>query len=233
MLLGEHDHSLDDKNRLTLPAKLRESLGDRVVVTSGFDGLYFASTRNPTLRSWMFPAVPIGGLLPIALPLVLLTIGRISRSAGATLAAWAVGQAEFIGALVAAAYKAITGRAHPSHGAGADLSHIFHLSETTVAGVCGDHLRALYRPWRLHDHPLVLGFRGRSDHRIGHRGRGGEELFAQSDVNAPILHFFPRTSIFGLNMAVFQAMHRAAARSRTNLELGRKHSVVESRHSHL
>ena len=29
MLLGEHEHSLDDKNRLTLPAKLREQLGDR------------------------------------------------------------------------------------------------------------------------------------------------------------------------------------------------------------
>jgi MraZ protein len=42
MLLGEHDHSLDDKNRLTLPAKLRESLGDRVVVTSGFDGCLYA-----------------------------------------------------------------------------------------------------------------------------------------------------------------------------------------------
>ena len=32
MLLGEHDHSLDDKNRLTLPAKLREQLGDEVIV---------------------------------------------------------------------------------------------------------------------------------------------------------------------------------------------------------
>ena len=31
MLLGEHEHSLDDKNRLTLPAKLREQLGDEVV----------------------------------------------------------------------------------------------------------------------------------------------------------------------------------------------------------
>ena len=96
-----------------------------ILVTSGFDWLYFASTRNPILRSWMFPAVPIGGLLPIALPLILLAIGSISRSARTTLAGWAVGQAELIGAVVAAAYKAITGRAHPSHGVGADLSHSF------------------------------------------------------------------------------------------------------------
>jgi len=38
MLLGQHEHSLDDKNRLTLPARLREQLGDRLVVTAGLDG---------------------------------------------------------------------------------------------------------------------------------------------------------------------------------------------------
>ena len=38
MLLGEHEHTLDDKNRLTLPAKLRLELGERVVVTRGLDG---------------------------------------------------------------------------------------------------------------------------------------------------------------------------------------------------
>jgi MraZ protein len=38
MLLGEHEHSLDEKNRLTLPARLREELGDRIVVTAGLDG---------------------------------------------------------------------------------------------------------------------------------------------------------------------------------------------------
>jgi MraZ protein len=42
MLLGEHDHSLDDKNRLTLPAKFREDLGDGVVVTRGMDGCLYA-----------------------------------------------------------------------------------------------------------------------------------------------------------------------------------------------
>jgi membrane-associated phospholipid phosphatase len=96
-----------------------------ILVTSGFNWLYFASTRNPILRSWMFPAAPIGGFVPIALPLILLAIGSIGRRTTLTLAAWAVGQAEFIGALVAAAYKAITGRVHPSHGVGADISHIF------------------------------------------------------------------------------------------------------------
>src|SRR5579862_9796686 len=38
MLLGEYEHSLDDKNRLTLPAKLREQLGEELVVTRSLDG---------------------------------------------------------------------------------------------------------------------------------------------------------------------------------------------------
>jgi len=96
-----------------------------ILVSSGFDWRYFLSTRSPNFRLWMFPAVRIGGLLPIALPFILLASGGLAKSAKSSLAGWAVGQAELIGALVAAAYKAITGRAHPSHGVGADLSHIF------------------------------------------------------------------------------------------------------------
>ena len=45
MLLGEHEHALDDKNRLTLPARQRDQLGDRVVVTRGLDGCLYAYTR--------------------------------------------------------------------------------------------------------------------------------------------------------------------------------------------
>jgi transcriptional regulator MraZ len=45
MLLGEHDHTLDDKNRLTLPAKHREQLGEEVVVTRGLDGCLAVYSR--------------------------------------------------------------------------------------------------------------------------------------------------------------------------------------------
>jgi membrane-associated phospholipid phosphatase len=96
-----------------------------ILVMSGFDWQYFGATRSPLLRSGMFPAVVIGGLLPIVLPLSLLALGGIAGSAETRLVGWAIGQAELIGACVAAAYKAMTGRAHPAHVVGADLSHIF------------------------------------------------------------------------------------------------------------
>jgi MraZ protein len=58
MLLGQHEHSLDDKNRLTLPAKLREQLGDNVVVTRGMDGCLYVYARD----AWDALAARIGGL---------------------------------------------------------------------------------------------------------------------------------------------------------------------------
>ena len=42
MLLGEHEHTLDDKNRITLPAKFRASFAAGVVVTRGMDGCLYA-----------------------------------------------------------------------------------------------------------------------------------------------------------------------------------------------
>ena len=33
MLLGEYDHTIDDKNRLTLPARFRQAFADGIVVT--------------------------------------------------------------------------------------------------------------------------------------------------------------------------------------------------------
>ena len=45
MLLGEYDHTIDDKNRLTLPAKFRQALADEVVVARGMDGCLVVYTR--------------------------------------------------------------------------------------------------------------------------------------------------------------------------------------------
>ena len=44
MLLGEFEHTIDDKNRLTLPARFRHVFGDGIVVTRGMDGCLFAYT---------------------------------------------------------------------------------------------------------------------------------------------------------------------------------------------
>jgi MraZ protein len=44
MLLGEYEHTIDDKNRLTLPAKFRQAFEDGIVVTRGLDGCLWAWT---------------------------------------------------------------------------------------------------------------------------------------------------------------------------------------------
>ena len=95
------------------------------LVLSGFDWLWFASTRSPALRTWMFPAVRIGWHLPIVLPVLLLAIGFARRNAKVLLAGWAIGQAEIIGGILAASYKAVTGRVHPPHVSDMDTSHVF------------------------------------------------------------------------------------------------------------
>ncbi len=49
MLIGEYEHSLDVKGRLILPAKIREDMGDKFIVTKGLDGCLFGFSQTEWL----------------------------------------------------------------------------------------------------------------------------------------------------------------------------------------
>ena len=45
MFLGEFEHTIDDKGRLTIPAKFRDELESGIVITRGLDGCLWAYSR--------------------------------------------------------------------------------------------------------------------------------------------------------------------------------------------
>ncbi len=49
MLIGEYEHSLDVKGRLIMPAKLREDMGEKFIITKGLDGCLFGFSQNEWL----------------------------------------------------------------------------------------------------------------------------------------------------------------------------------------
>ena len=63
MFLGEFEHTIDDKNRLTLPARFREAFEGGGVVTRGMDGCLSVYTRD----AWeTFVSVRLEGLDPFS-----------------------------------------------------------------------------------------------------------------------------------------------------------------------
>lgn len=44
MFIGEYQHAVDSKNRIIIPSKFREELGDKFVLTKGLDGCLYAYT---------------------------------------------------------------------------------------------------------------------------------------------------------------------------------------------
>ena len=42
MLIGEYEHTIDAKGRISMPAKLRKDMGETFIVTKGLDGCLFA-----------------------------------------------------------------------------------------------------------------------------------------------------------------------------------------------
>ena len=56
MLIGEYTHTIDDKNRLSLPAKFRQELGKKVILTPGLDGCLFVFT----MKQWQSISAKLG-----------------------------------------------------------------------------------------------------------------------------------------------------------------------------
>ena len=48
MLIGEYIHIIDNKNRISLPAKFRREMGKKIIITPGLDNCLFVFT----LKEW-------------------------------------------------------------------------------------------------------------------------------------------------------------------------------------
>ena len=46
MLIVEYEHSLDAKGRLIMPAKIREDIGEKFIITKGLDGCLFGFSQK-------------------------------------------------------------------------------------------------------------------------------------------------------------------------------------------
>jgi len=46
MLIGEYIHTIDEKNRISLPAKFRKELGKKIIITPGLDQCLFIFTMT-------------------------------------------------------------------------------------------------------------------------------------------------------------------------------------------
>src|SRR3990172_2649430 len=64
MLLGEFEHTVDDKSRLTLPAKFRQALAAGVVLTRGLDAclnVYPGADWHRLVEGRLAPLDPLSG----------------------------------------------------------------------------------------------------------------------------------------------------------------------------
>jgi membrane-associated phospholipid phosphatase len=100
-----------------------------IIVTSDFDWYYFISSQRSILHTLFPPAIGLGMILPILVPLILLATGVRRKDFKIKKTAFALGQAAILGLAISAFYKAFTGRIpppdFPGHGALVDTSHGF------------------------------------------------------------------------------------------------------------
>lgn len=122
-----------------------------ICVQSGFDWFYFISTRSPELQYFLFPAVMIGSIGIVTIIISTFVFAIITKNKKLLNTTFAVIQALLISIIIITVYKALTGRAHPSHGTNisslTDISHIFNfglLKDSIFYGWPSGHTAAAF-----------------------------------------------------------------------------------------
>ncbi len=128
-----------------------------LIVISGCDWIYFGATRP--FAGYLFPAVILGWYAPIVFLVASYIVGLVRKDQRAIFSAYSAAQAAVIGLVIAALYKAFTGRPGPGHYVGTliDTSREFHFgflkggvyygwpsSHTTVAFAMSSAVVMLY-----------------------------------------------------------------------------------------
>ncbi len=97
-----------------------------VLVVTGFDWWYYQATQGHLLQMILFPAVIVGFLFPVIVPLALFLYGALAKSKITINTAFAITQAGLLGLGISSLYKVFTGRVGLPHGlASVDTSTIF------------------------------------------------------------------------------------------------------------
>ncbi len=84
-----------------------------ICIVTGFDWYYNLSTQKDVIQKLLFPAVVLGGILPILLPIILFLWSKAKHSLILLNTSFASAQAAFLGWLISSTYKAFTGRVEP------------------------------------------------------------------------------------------------------------------------
>ena len=103
------------------------------IVISGGDWAYFLSTRGNAFVRFAWPAIMLGGMVPILGTLIILLVGEIMKNRRVVTTAWALGQAAILGYLTSCFYKAFTGRIPPPHSWGFRMFAISHAPLTDTS----------------------------------------------------------------------------------------------------
>ncbi len=111
-----------------------------IIVETGFDWKFFVFVSGVSWRSAFFPALAIGGLLPIILPLVLLLGAYLTKNKRTLTLGIVEAQAVILGSFVSSLYKTFTGRLQPP-------VH-FHSVATKIAGFADNSHAFQFGFWR-------------------------------------------------------------------------------------